>query len=415
MGQYRFNAQRQAWMIDYTDAAGRRIRQTIGPGEDGKRLARKVLAQREAEVRVGVHRVPSSHTPTLATFAAEWLDRTRARGLRPKTIEAYEDALDHHVLPVFGAMRLGAITRRDVDAYLVTKTKALRPWRRGKPKGRDRNAEEAPPLPFAPRTINKSLVVLKAVLNGAVEHGYLIGNPAAKVGALKEPDREDALHFLQPEEITRLLEVAEEPWRTLYLVAVQTGLRRGELLAVRWSDLDLRKGLLHVRRSLGRFRDGGGYVVRESPLKTRHSRRALDLSPAVVEVLLVLPAGDDPERDFVFRSRAGGPLDPDNVGRAWKRHLAAAGLADRPFHSTRHTHASLLIAAGVHPKAIQARLGHASITTTLNTYGHLMPSAFEGVGARLDALLMATIRQHAGRKDEREPQPMAETRVLTES
>lgn len=103
------------------------------------------------------------------------------------------------------------------------------------------------------------------------------------------------------------------------------------------------------------------------------------------------------------------------LDRAWKRHLTAAGLVDRPFHSTRHTHASLLIAANVHPKAIQARLGHASITTTLNTYGHLMPSAFDGVGERLEALLKATPGQQARQNDKRESQPSAETRVLTES
>jgi integrase len=88
---------------------------------------------------------------------------------------------------------------------------------------------------------------------------------------------------------------------------------------------------------------------------------------------------DDPERDFVFRSQAGGPIDPDNVNRAFERHLTAAGLPYVRFHDLRHTHASLLIVAGVHPKAMRARLGHSSITVTMD-HGHLMPSAFEGVG-----------------------------------
>lgn len=156
---------------------------------------------------------------------------------------------------------------------------------------------------------------------------------------------------------------------------------------MRWSDLDLEQRRLYVRRSLGRIRDGQGYVVREAPLKTRYSRRTVDLSPSVVAALLDLPAGDDPERDFVFRSQAGGPIDPDNVDRAFKRYLTLAGLPEIRFHDLRHTHASLLIAANVHPKAIQVRLGHSSITVTMDRYGHLMPSAFEGVGERLEALL----------------------------
>ena len=381
MGSVRFNVQRKTWFIDYIDATGQRMRQTIGAGEENKRLARRVLAQREAEAQLRIHRMPAAQTPRFADFVVEWLERQRARQLRPKTLEAYENAIAH-LLPTFGEFHVGAIGRRDVDAFLVAQTKATRIRRKQA-------------VPYAPQTINKHLVVLKGILGAAVEHGHLPENPARKVGHLKEPDREEALHFLEPKEIERLLSIADDPWRTLYLVAIHTGLRRGELLGLRWRDVDLQKGLLHVRRSLGRVRSGEGhgeregphYVVEEAALKSRHSRRTVDLSQTAAQALLALPAGDEPARDFVFRSQAGGPIDPDNVDRAFKRHLAAADLPEIRFHDLRHTHASLLVAAGVHPKAMQARLGHASITTTLNTYGHLMPSAFENVGERVGTLL----------------------------
>lgn len=146
------------------------------------------------------------------------------------------------------------------------------------------------------------------------------------------------------------------------------------------------------------MKDGDGWVVHEAPLKTRASRRTIDLSPNLVQTLLAFPAGDDPEHDYVFRSRVGGWIDPDNLDRTFKPHLALASLpAEIRFHDLRHTHASLLIAAGVHPKAIQARLGHTSITTTLNRYGHLMPDAFVGVGERLDALLASGRAQGGGK------------------
>jgi len=154
---------------------------------------------------------------------------------------------------------------------------------------------------------------------------------------------------------------AQQPWRTLYLTAVNTGLRRRDLLRLKWSDASLEKRTLQVRRSLGR----GG----EAALKTRHSRRTVDFSDAVRDALLDLARSDDLEEDHVFLSRVHGPIDPDGVDRAFKRYLDVAGLPNIRFHDLRHTHASLLIAAGVHPKAIQARMGHASITTTLNTYG----------------------------------------------
>lgn len=190
--------------------------------------------------------------------------------------------------------------------------------------------------------------------------------------------------------------MAEEPYRMLYLIAVDTGLRRGELLGLHWQDVDLSRKLLYVRRSLGRIREGNRYVVREMAVKTRHSRRTIDVSPAVVAALLVHRTNGDSHTDYVFRSRAGGPIDPSDLNRVFRRHLALAGLPHVRFHDLRHTHASLLIEAGVHPKAIQVRMGHASITTTLNTYGHLMPSAFQGVGEKLDALFQGNGKAPCG-------------------
>lgn len=378
------------------------------------------------EAQLGIHRLPATQTPTFAEFTEDWLARARARRLAPKTLVTYEGFVHKHLIPALGSRRLGAITQETIEQYLVAMAAKVRRRKAPRTAAKRRGAatpqrdDKMPPVPLAAKTINHTLTLLKAILADAVEHGFASKNPAARVKPLRTPDREDTLHNLQADEIFRLLEVAKEPWRTLYEVAMRgTGMRRGELLALRWRDLDLAKGLLYVRRSLNRFRDGDHYVVREAPLKTRYSKRTIDLSPYTVQALLALPAGDDPERDFVFRSQAGGPIDPDNVDRAWKRDLTAAGLADRPFHSTRHTHASLLIAAGVHPKAIQARLGHSSITVTMDRYGHLMPSAFQGVGERLDALLsapnMANSRQTAPDKHERESQPIAETLVLTAS
>lgn len=364
MGNVRLNPQRKnVWFIDYIAANGQRMRQTIGPGDAGKRLARKVLAQREAEAQLGIHRLPAAQTMRFAEFADDWLQRLNGRNLAPKTLESYQGIVRLHLMPAFGEQRLGAITRRDVEVFLAEKASVR-----------------------APKTVGYTLTLLKAILTDAVAHGHLDQNPAAAVKPPVRPDREESMHVLMPEEIDRLLKAADQPWKTLYLVAVHTGLRRGELLAVRWSDLDLEQRRLYVRRSLGRIRDGQGYVVREAPLKTRYSRRTVDLSPSVVAALLDLPAGDDPERDFVFRSQVGGPIDPDNVDRAFKRYLTLAGLPEIRFHDLRHTHASLLIAANVHPKAIQVRLGHSSITVTMDRYGHLMPSAFEGVGERLEAL-----------------------------
>ena len=364
------------YFVDYVAANGQRIRQTVGAGEEGKRLAKKVLAQRDAEAKLGILNLPSRQTMRFDEYAEEWLRRVRARNLAPASVEVYEGMVRHHLLPFFGGMRLGAITRRDIDRYLVEKRESGS--RRGKKGSR---------VPLAVRTINFSLMVLKLMLKEAVEQGLLLSSPAEYVKPLRQTRDDEPLRVLQTGQVARLLDAAEEPYRTLYLVAVRTGLRRGELLALRWRDVDLRGGVLQVRRSLSRVREGNRYVLHEGATKSRHSRRMIDLSPETIQALLQYPAGDDPERDHVFPAKTGGPMDPNNLDTAFHRDLAAAGLPEVRFHDLRHTHASLLIAAGVHPKAIQARLGHASIQTTLNIYGHLMPSAFEGVGERLDQLL----------------------------
>ena len=375
MGTVRKRADNGVWFIDYVDASGRRMREKIGAGKANEKLARQILAQREAEATLGHHRVSSGQTPRFGEYADEWL-RRKARDLRLKTLESYQGTVDVHLRPVFGEMRLGAITRRDVEAYLTAKRETG--TRRGK-KGKR--------APLSITTINYGLSVLKFILGDALEQGVLTENPVGAVRRLRSPnhDDRDTMHVLEPAEIAQLLDVAEEPYRGLYRLAVYSGMRRGELLALRWSDLDLRKGTVHVQRTRGRVKEGEFYRIVEGPVKTRASRRTIDVSQPV---LLALQTSDF-EDDYVFRNRDGGPLDPDNVDRSFARHLTLAELPTVRFHDLRHTHASLLIAAGVHPKAIQARLGHTSITTTLNTYGHLMPSAFQGVAEKLDALVEA--------------------------
>jgi len=165
-------------------------------------------------------------------------------------------------------------------------------------------------------------------------------------------DDRDPGRFLDPAEIVQLLGAARDPYRTLYQVAVHTGLRRGELLGLRWRDVDLRNGLLHVRRSLDRVKDGNTYVVREALLKTRASRRTIDLSPHPGPDAPRVP-GNDPEGDYVFRSQTGERLDPDNVDRRFKANLTLVGLREIRFHDLLYTHTWLLIAAGVQHRRLR--------------------------------------------------------------
>lgn len=173
-----------------------------------------------------------------------------------------------------------------------------------------------------------------------------------------------------------------------------TGMRRGELLGLRWADVDLEGGSAHIQQTAQRI-VGQGWVFRQP--KTRLSKRSVALSPATVTLLrrhrreqleARLRAGSAyQDRDLVFASAVGTPLEPGTILRTWARVVAAAGVGHVRWHDLRHAHATLMLAAGVHPKIVSERLGHASVNITLDTYSHVVPGLQEAAAAQLDALL----------------------------
>jgi integrase len=185
-----------------------------------------------------------------------------------------------------------------------------------------------------------------------------------------------------------------ERFEALYVLAITTGLRRGELLGLRWDDADLEQGTLRVGRSL--VREGGRYTLGET--KTKRGRRRVNLTPRTVNALKahrkrqleerVRLAGLYEDQDLIFATSAGTPIQPENlVKRSFKPLLKKAGLPEIRFHDLRHTCATLLLGRGVHPKIVQELLGHATIAMTLDTYSHYLPSmGDQASGAMGDAL-----------------------------
>src|SRR5262250_405260 len=211
----------------------------------------------------------------------------------------------------------------------------------------------------------------------AVQWGYLDANPVQYVERPRGEDKE--MDVLTPEEIRRLLDAQEEPLRTLLLAAILTGMRQGELFGLWWDDIDFAKHQIHVRRSLWHGTLG-------TP-KSRRSRRAINMSPTLEGALRAFKATHR-RSEFVFSTERGTPIDADNFRhRVFPQALQRAGLRRVRFHDLRHTYTSLLIAQNAHPKYIQAQLGHASIQTTLDRYGHLMPQLHQAEAQKLDQLV----------------------------
>lgn len=185
------------------------------------------------------------------------------------------------------------------------------------------------------------------------------------------------------------------------VLAVTTGLRRGELLALRWTDIDLDKQTLSVRQSLEQTRDA---VTLKQP-KTRRGRRLVALANVTVEALrrhradqakrrLLLGAAYK-DRSFVLTRVDGRPMNPAETSKDFARLVAKKGLTRVSLHGLRHTHATLLLRANVHPKVVSERLGHATIGITLDTYSHVLPDMQQVAAKRLDSLLSATFGERS--------------------
>jgi len=350
------------YAIQYYDAAGRRRWETIGPN---LHEARQVLAERMWERRNGKFRL-NRQPITMKEFAAKWDEdyvtvQIRLGRMKESSAESCRSRSRLHIVPFFGQMRLDEITLPHVREFM----KALL-------------AKE-----LSPKTVLNAMVVLKEMFKHAVQWGYLDVNPAQYAERPRSEDQE--MQILTPPEIRRLLDAADEPVRTLLLCAVLTGMRRGELLGLRWEDVESR-ATLFVRRALWR----GKFVTP----KSRRSRRTIDLAPTLRAALAKVPSRF--QAGLVFCSPDGEPINPDTFAqRDWARALRRAELRRIRFHDLRHTYASLLIAQGAHPKYIQTQLGHASIQTTLDRYGHLMPDAHAAEARKLDRLVFGE-SSHAG-------------------
>ena len=336
-----------------------------------KKDAERRLAEVLHQLHTGTYR--RATTITFAEFAEKWLRDYAEAYVKPSTLRRYRSLIACYLTPAFGKLPLTGIAPEHVQQFMA---EVLRQQR------------------CAPATVNRALTILKGMLKHARQWRYLRENPAQEIKGLRVESQE--MDYLTPEELRLLLQHADEPFRVLFLTAALTGLRRSELLALQWGDIDWSSHTLYVKRSIF------WHTVRELPddkppaalwrfiePKSRRSVRSIVMSPHLKETLELhrLNAPRSPH-DLVFCTKDGGPIDPRNlIEREFWPTLARAGLRRIRFHDLRHTYTAFLIAQGAHMKFIQSQLGHASIQTTLDRYGHLLPQAQQGVGERLDALV----------------------------
>lgn len=305
---------------------------------------------------------------TLGEFLAAWLKSRPEGALKPNTRTNYEGVIRRHLIPEIGKVKLSHLTPQHVQQVL--------------------NKKEKEGSPYLVRNIR---AVLRAALNHAVRHGHLARNVAELVEAPRVPGSK--VQPLSVEEARKLLaSLKGNHFEALFTVAMMTGMRKGEVLALRWVDVALEERVIRVTGSLQRH---GGSLVRLEP-KTEQSRRSIEVPKLVTDALEAqriaqkvarLKAGERwQETGYVFTTDNGTPIDPRNAYRDFQRALKAAELPPQRFHDLRHGYATLQLAEGVPMRVVMEQLGHTQIGTTVNIYQHVTRPMQREAADRLDAL-----------------------------
>jgi integrase len=356
--------------------------------ENGRRKTKDYWGVTQAEVleQLSKARYELSRGLPIATerqsvrqFLDRWLEESVKPSVRPKTFEQYEQHSRLYLKPSLGRHELTRLLPEHVETFINERLKSG----------------------LAPRTVQLSLVILRHALKHAIELGQLARNVAKLVKGPKVRRRETT--WLDPEQARKFLEAARgERLEALYSVALSLGLREGEALALRWTDVDFNAGQLSVCRTLQRvggerFGGEGSRLVFQEP-KSERSHRTLRMPETLIRALRRhrsrqlqerLAAGSAwMENDLAFPTAIGTALEPRSLVKDFKRILKKAGLpAVIRFHDLRHSAASLLLAQGVQLRTIMELLGHSSIAITANLYAHVSPPLLREAADKMDAIL----------------------------
>lgn len=362
--------------LGYDTATGQR-RQVWRTAYGSKREAEMLQARLITEVGDGLHQTPAKIT--VSDLLNRWLSDYAKPNTAPRTYERYEQIVRMHLIPALGRLPLKNLRPTHIQAYYA---RAL---------AQARSAQSDRPL--TAQTVVHHHRVLSEALQQGIRWQIMARNPAAGVTPPRVVRRE--MQVLTPVDAKKLLDACDDDqFRTLIFVALSTGLREGELLGLRWPDVDLERGQLRVQRTLLTLR--GGTLQFGEP-KTRRSRRQVAISRETVRWLREqrrrqletrLAAGKAyQDQALVFADAVGEPIKPQRIAPRFKRFVKRAGLPPLRFHDLRHTSASLLLAAGVHPKIVSERLGHSNVNITLDTYSHVLPGLQDAAAELLDQYL----------------------------
>ncbi len=316
---------------------------------------------------------------TFGEWLRQWLKDYVSINTTPRTMESYQSNVEGHIIPALGRIPLLQLEPQNIQTYYADALINGRSDGKGGLSAR-------------------SVLYHHRIIGKALRQAVNLGLVARNVVEVVHPPRQSrpTLNVLEVADIPKLLDILHEtPYYVYYSLLLYTGLRRGEGLALRWKSIDLIDGKLQVVETAYKL-GNGEYIIKEP--KTAHSRRSVSI-PVSLNLLLLEYRGDQVKifeklgkqvspDDFVFvRHDNGLPLDPNMVTKKFSKAIREAKLPHLRLHDLRHTHATLMLKAGIHPKIVSERLGHANISITLDTYSHVLPGLQDEAAERFDRLI----------------------------
>ncbi len=333
-----------------------------------KKLAEEKL--RAAIVAAESGKALTNEKMMLREFVEQWL-AAKEHTVRPATFRRYSDVMRKHVLPMLGSVRLAKLGASHLQRLYTERLESG----------------------LSPTTVNHIHVTLHGALKQAVRWGIIDRNPTELIDPPRRAQPETQTWSL--EDARAILAAGDKTnLAALWRLALSTGMRRGEILGLKWEDIDFQSGTLSVRRTLSR---GKGGTWEEGQPKTAAGRRSIALPTDCIDALKRQRVQQAEERlrlgplwedhGFVFTGHTGRPLHVNSLDHQFRKLIETAGVPKIRFHDLRHTSATLMLLIGEHPKIVQERLGHSDISMTLNRYSHVTPGMQKRTADNLSSAL----------------------------